>query len=511
MIGGQGMRFGMGRILLGLILPLFLALGVSLYPSVSRAADGQTQRLRDLAALLDQARGALAGGQVDTALAAFDRFRDGWEAVEDDVRARSLSDYRAIEDAMGEVQRRAAMRPVDRTGLDAALATLDESFDRYLGTVMTGGPEANAPASATPTATLADLEELIREARAALRNGQTAAALVAMRRFEEAWPNVEGQVRSRSGEAYRAIEDSTVIALAALTGPRPDPATAEQALAAIDGRLTPLLTPATAYGPLDAAAILLREGLEALLVVSALLAFLRRAGHADKGRWIWAGAAAGIGVSLLVAVLANVAFTALLTGSNREMIEGVTGLAAAIMLLYVSYWLHSRASLGAWRHYIESSTRAALARGSLLSLGLVAFLAVFREGAETVLFYLGMAPSISTPHLLMGLALGAAVLMIIGSAILFFGLRLPLRPFFLLASLLVYYLGFKFIGTGLHDLQVAGIIGTTPAPYLPSSDWLGIFPTWETTAVQLLLLVAGAAAVAVLQWRARQTADRLPA
>ena len=90
-------------------------------------------------------------------------------------------------------------------------------------------------------------------------------------------------------------------------------------------------------------------------------------------------------------------------------------------------------------------------------------------------------------------------------------LRLPLRPFFLLASLLVYYLGFKFIGTGLHDLQVAGIIGATPAPYLPSSDWLGIFPTWETTAVQLLLLIAGAAAVAVLQWRARQTADRLPA
>ncbi|GAC1465903.1 MAG: hypothetical protein NVSMB70_11670 [Chamaesiphon sp.] len=141
----------------------------------------------------------------------------------------------------------------------------------------------------------------------------------------------------------------------------------------------------------------------------------------------------------------------------------------------------------------------ALATNSIFSLALLAFLAVYREGAETVLFYIGIAPSISQTDLLLGLGLGLLVLA--GCAALMFGLglRIPLKPFFLVTSLLIYYLGFKFVGTGIHSLQVAGILPASPANFLPSWEGLGLYPTWETTLVQLAIFIVAVAVV----WRTR--------
>ena len=124
----------------------------------------------------------------------------------------------------------------------------------------------------------------------------------------------------------------------------------------------------------------------------------------------------------------------------------------------------------------------------MLSLALLALLAVFREGAETAVFYLGIAPSIAASDLALGLGLGVLTLVAIGAATMLIGLRIPLRPFFLASSVLIYYLGFKFVGMGLHALQVSGVLPATPAP-LPGSDFLGVYPTWETALPQLLLLI----------------------
>src|SRR5207248_2907631 len=139
---------------------------------------------------------------------------------------------------------------------------------------------------------------------------------------------------------------------------------------------------------------------------------------------------------------------------------------------------------------------AALEGGGLASLATISFLAVFREGAETALFYIGIAPAISLTDLLVGIGLGTAGLVVIGVLMMVFGLRLPMRPFFLVSSLLLYYLAFKFVGTGVHALQVADALPATPVA-LPSLDALGVFPTLETTVPQLLLIVA---ALVVLAW-----------
>jgi high-affinity iron transporter len=233
---------------------------------------------------------------------------------------------------------------------------------------------------------------------------------------------------------------------------------------------------------------MLREGLEALLVVGALTAFLKRSGNAEKQSWIWGGAGVGVVLSVGLAVVLQLVFTRAGSGLGRELVEGSVGLFAAAMLFYVSYWLHSKAKLGAWQSYIRERSTAALAGGSMLSLGLVALLAVLREGAETAIFYLGIAPSIAATDLALGLALGVVSLIGVGVGVMFIGVRLPLRPFFLASSVLIYYLGFKFLGAGLHALQVAGVLPATPAP-VPSSDILGVYPTWETVLPQLVLLL----------------------
>lgn len=176
------------------------------------------------------------------------------------------------------------------------------------------------------------------------------------------------------------------------------------------------------------------------------------------------------------------------TGSNRELLEGISGLIAAAMLFGVSFWLHGKSHAGAWQKYIRERTTAALATGSLFSLALLAFFAVFREGAETALFYIGIAPSISTGDLFLGIGIALAVLAVAGVLVLWVGVRLPLRPFFLVTSALIFYLGFKFIGTGIHALQVAQALPASGASFLPDLPALGVFPTWQTTLPQLLLL-----------------------
>ncbi len=136
---------------------------------------------------------------------------------------------------------------------------------------------------------------------------------------------------------------------------------------------------------------------------------------------------------------------------------------------------------------------SALARNSLFSLATIAFLAVFREGAETILFYIGIAPGISTVNLMIGIGLAIAILIAIGAVLLFFGVHIPMAPFFQITSLLIFYLAFKFIGTGIHAFQVAGKLPATGSNFLPTIGWLGIYPTWQTTIAQAVLLGLGAA------------------
>jgi high-affinity iron transporter len=432
--------------------------------------------------------------------AEYQEIEAAWGTFEDQVRTQDTKGYADLEAAIDAIK-----DAVNATPLNTAAAAAAYDHLKAEATEVADRIGAAAPAAAVPAVqgdvTPAELIRLLDTASASIKSGAAADARAQLDSFIRAWPAAEDAIATRSNDDYKAIESGMGRAAAALRAEPADLATASTAIAQMRTTLERYTT-ASSYTAFDAAAIILREGLEALLVVVALLAFLRKSGNSDKRGWIWVGGALGVVASLITAFILQAIFSQVSAGRNRELIEGATGLVAAALLFYVSYWLHSKASLHAWQKYINQQTSQALARGSMAGLALLSFLAVFREGAETAVFYLGMAPAIELRDLLLGIAGGTAILVIAAVLMLVVGVKLPLRPFFRVAGLLVYYLGFKFVGTGIHALQVAGVIPTSPigsAESIPVLEFFGIFLTWQTLVPQLVLLVGAAAAFMYLR------------
>jgi high-affinity iron transporter len=475
-----------------LLLTLAIALGDG---SISHAAT-PAEELAELLKDADAAAALLQSGDLAGARAAYKRFDDGWFDIEDGIRAQSRSSYRAIEDAMGDVKDALRREPIDREHAAAMLAKLRAECQTFIND---HGGAAAPPQPAEASATQGDLAAVVARldrAIAAIDANNLAVAASEVGDFRREWTDVEGLVKVRSGQVYTDTENGMARAYALLTQPEPNPVEARATLAKMKADLQPIAEAPARYGVFDSAIIILREGFEALLIIGALLAFLKKTNNAKFARWIWIGGGLGVLASFVVAALVNVIFSRAAAGANRELLEGVTGLFAAAMLLYMSYWLHSKSSLAEWQRFIGERTSAAIARNSLFSLALIAFLAVFREGAETVLFYIGILPSIEIGELALGLGVGGAGLAVLSVLMFVVGVRLPLRPFFLVMGALIYFMAFKFVGMGIHALQVAGTVAATPAP-LPDNGYLGVFPTVETWAAQGVLL---AVALGVLLW-----------
>lgn len=474
-------------------LVLLIAALFVLRPALVLAAPADD--LRSANQLVTQALAAAQRGDIPAAKAQFEQFRQRWSDIEDGIKAQSATAYKAIEDDMATVEFALLQTPVDSSRLTAGLQTLAATNEKF----SSGGfPADGGQAVTQPQGSVADLLALLDQAKARIQAGDATGAAHAMDQFRQSWLGIEGVVLTESGQVYSEAERDMVDASAMLAANPPNLAGALVTVERMRAYLGPLAGK-TSYTAFDAATILLREGLEALLVVVALLGYLKKAGHADKGGWIWGGVGAGLAVSIALAIVVKLLFGVGTFGSNNFLIAGWTGIFAAVMLIWVSYWLHSKSSVSEWQSYIREKSSAALATGSLFSLAALSFLAVFREGTETVLFYVGMASSISTGSLLLGLGIGVGFLLLIAFVILKVGVRVPMRPFFLVSSVLVFYLGFKFTGMGIHGLQLAGVLPTTLAPYLPSIDFLALYPNWQSTLPQLLLVVL--AVIAALRQR----------
>ena len=234
--------------------------------------------------------------------------------------------------------------------------------------------------------------------------------------------------------------------------------------------------------------IILREGFEAILVVGAVVAFLIKTGHQERLRSIWIGVALGVAASLVTALIIKTVFSAI--PASSEIVEAVSLLIAVVVLFSVSYWLISKVEAAQWQRFIHDRVTAALEHGGGGALMLVAFLAVYREGAETALFYQALFSQASgtTLPLVLGILAGSATLAIIFVLFYRFGIRIPMRPFFAVTSLLLYYMAFVFAGRGIRELQEGNVLPITNLPHVPSVEWLGLFPTVETVGIQVILL-----------------------
>ena len=245
--------------------------------------------------------------------------------------------------------------------------------------------------------------------------------------------------------------------------------------------------------------LMLREGLEALLIVSALLTFLVKTGAAHRRRDIHVGVGAALAASVLTAVALETIFV--LTPGKREALEGGTMVVAAGVLFYVSYWLLSKMEVVKWTSFVKGKVQDAVTSGSALALASAAFLAVYREGFETVLFYKALfvagGQGGSVLPVFAGMALGVLLLAGVYIAINRFGVKLPLKPFFGATSAFLYYMAFVFAGKGVAELQEGGLVSTTILPWAPRVPGLGIYPTLESLLAQGVL---AALAVGALVW-----------
>ncbi len=241
---------------------------------------------------------------------------------------------------------------------------------------------------------------------------------------------------------------------------------------------------------LNSFAIIVREGLEAILIIAAIIAFLNATGSRKSVKYIHYGWISALVAGILTWFLASTVIS--ISGAQREIIEGITALIAAAVLFYVSYWLITKIEVRKWKEYIQGKVENAVSRNSVIALASVSFFAVYREAFETVLFYqaLWFQAENSRSAVIWGIIAGGAVLVVLFFVIFKLALRIPIKYFFTFTSVFLYFLAFILLGKGIKELQEAGVVNATPLEFLPYIDAVGFYPTLQTSIPQGLLVLA---------------------
>lgn len=261
------------------------------------------------------------------------------------------------------------------------------------------------------------------------------------------------------------------------------------------------------FGFVASLGTIVREGLEVILVLTMLTTLITKAGRPrGASAALWWGVAAAVVASGLTAIGLNQLVSSA-RGQARELIEGVVMLVASGVLFYVSYWLISQSETQRWLSFLKDKAREGAAGRGFLTLGLVAFLAVFREGAETVLMYQALLVNQTASGLLgvaAGVLVGIVILAIMAAILRWTSLKLPLGLFFKATGVLLFVLAVVFAGNGVLELQVAGVLRSNPLDWLGGGlPLLGLHPTVQGLSVQGLMIVGAVLAFLVLNRRPR--------
>ena len=264
---------------------------------------------------------------------------------------------------------------------------------------------------------------------------------------------------------------------------------------------------------LGAFGIIVREGLEAILVIAAIIAYLVKSGNGRSLKNVYIGALAGILASFAAAaVLYFVKQAVAGAGMAQELIEGITALIAVCVLFYVSNWMISKAEAAAWTGYIDSKVRSGVEKRSAFTLAFTAFLSVFREGAEVVLFYQPMLQEGNAGMVWAGFGAGVVILVFVYLAITKLSIKLPIKVFFTATSILMAVMCVSFLGSGIKELAEGNLFDLTlRVPGIPENDVIqifGIYPYLETLVPQLILAVILLITFMVAHYRGRLEAQR---
>ena len=404
------------------------------------------------------------------------KYNGVWTRNEAVIRDRDTAYYGKVETAMAFLRSSMEMEPFDYENVMSSFNNLKTVIQEFLD-----GKKIEQ--TSTEGITLKQAIELLKEELEAFKSGDKSAGQSKVRKFIEIWPTVEGDVSTRNASLYTKVETETPVIMV-----KGGEKQYQEKLQNLITELSQIDTKAE-YTFVDAMFILLREGVEALLIVLALVSGLKAANQKKGLKWVYAGAVAGILASIVIAVVLQKLFPAVSSGTNREIIEGFVGIFAVIMMIGIGVWLHSKSSLKAWKDYMDRKMNVVLSTGSFISMFALSFLAVFREGAETILFYAGILPLISVQNLITGISAAVIILIIIALALTYASSKIKVHRVFFILTWMIYFLAFKMLGVSIHMLQVVGVIPLHVIHFIPTVEILGIYANVEVFISQLILIL----------------------
>ncbi|HCQ16408.1 MAG TPA: iron permease [Cryomorphaceae bacterium] len=236
--------------------------------------------------------------------------------------------------------------------------------------------------------------------------------------------------------------------------------------------------------------IILREGLEAFLVIITILGIIRALKLKNAASWVHAGWVTAIFSGFLLWLIADRFFT--FSGAQREIMEGAIALFAVGVLLYVGFWMHSKSEAGKWQAYVKNKIQGLAKKENMLGLALLSFLVVFREAFESVLFLSALSLEIGESHQMAfggGIIFAFLALFVISVLLLKYSRKLPITKLFRYSSMIISFLAVVLVGKGIHAIQEAGTISISTMPVNLRLDWIGLYPTWETFLAQMAILI----------------------
>ena len=425
---------------------------------------------------LDVLEKAIQSKNVEQMKKEYLKFNGVWTRNESFIRSRSVSYYGKVETAMSFLRSSMEVEPFDYENTMNSFNDLKSSIQNYLD----GKKMEN---NVSGTVTLKEAVDMLKDALEAFKNGDKTKGQSKVKEFIQVWPTVEGDVSTRNSALYTKVETQTPIIMVKGTEKQ-----YQDQLQELITELSQIDTKAK-YTFIDAMFILLREGVEALLIVLALVSSLKAANQKKGLRWVYAGAAAGILASVVIAFILQALFPAVSSGTNREILEGFVGIFAVVMMIGIGFWLHSKSSLKSWKNYIDRKMDVVLSTGSFISMFVLSFLAVFREGAETILFYVGILPLISLQNLITGVVSAILILIVIALVLIYASSKIKIHQVFFILTWTIYFLAFKMLGTSIHMLQVVGILPLHVIHFIPTVEVLGIYANIEVFISQLILII----------------------
>ncbi len=449
------------------------------YEKVLNPVDKQAKRDKlqnQMQPLIKEMGTAISNKDFDKAVVINNKLNSTWTNNEKIVREEDIGRYGKIETALMFIRIELTKDKIEQGSAQMQVDQLKKELDDYHA-----GKQSDAKTSNQDVTVLNEyLDEAIRN----IKNNKLSKTKQDLQSFIVAWPNVENEIGTRNGELYTKIEQKIPQYVGQINESNKDDIQAE--LETLNQEIKSTISKA-GYTFWDAALILLREGVEALLIIMALLTVTRKAEQTKASKWIMSGSLLGIILSIALAFIFKAIFENL--GSTRELTEGIVGICSVILMVIVGAWLHSKSSLESWEKFINKNMDKAMSTGSLLTFGLVAFLSVFREGAETIIFYLGIVGKISTWSLILGILVAVFILILI--AVFFNQITkwIPIHRLFFIMSLFIFLLAFKILGVSVHTLQILNILPQHTINHLPFIDLIGLYPTYETVIPQLILIV----------------------